>query len=87
MANTRGGLAAVHARGRAGGRRPWLSAHQVALAQQLYDAGEHTVQQIADMFSVPRSPCRGIWTRPESASDPSWPPRAGQEQEPGEHRG
>jgi DNA-directed RNA polymerase specialized sigma24 family protein len=31
----------------------------VEVAQQLYDAGEHTVQQIADMFGVPRSTVYG----------------------------
>src|SRR5665811_615476 len=36
---------------RTGGRRPRLNAEQVALAQELYDAGDHTVQQIADLFS------------------------------------
>ncbi len=40
VANTRDGLAAARARGRNGGRRPKLDAEQVALAQQLYDAGE-----------------------------------------------
>lgn len=30
------------------------------LAQQLYDAGERTVQQIADLFGVPRSTVYGI---------------------------
>jgi DNA invertase Pin-like site-specific DNA recombinase len=43
VANTRDGLAAARARGRTGGRRPRLNAGQVALAQELYDAGDHTV--------------------------------------------
>lgn len=59
MANTRDGLAAARARGRNGGRRPKLNADQVALAQRLYDAGEHTVQQIADIFGVPRTTVYG----------------------------
>lgn len=59
VANTRDGLAAARARGRNGGRRPRLNADQVALAQRLYDAGEHTVQQIADIFSVPRTTVYG----------------------------
>jgi len=41
------------------GRRPKIGADQVALAQRLYDAGEHTVQQIADIFSVPRTTVYG----------------------------
>ena len=59
VANTRDGLAAARARGRNGGRRPRPSADQIALAQRLYDAGEHTVQQIADIFSVPRTTVYG----------------------------
>lgn len=57
MANTRDGLAA--ARARAGGRRPRLNDAQAAHAQQLYDAGEHTVQAIADLLGVPRSTVYG----------------------------
>ncbi len=59
VANTRDGLAAARARGRSGGRRPKLDAEQVALAQQFYDAGEKTVQQIADLFGVPRTTVYG----------------------------
>jgi DNA invertase Pin-like site-specific DNA recombinase len=59
LANTRDGLAAARARGRTGGRRPRLNAEQVALAQELYDAGDHTVQQIADLFNVPRTTVYG----------------------------
>lgn len=55
VANTRDGLAAARARGRSGGRRPRLSADQAVLAQELYDGGKHTVQQIAAIFGVPRS--------------------------------
>jgi DNA invertase Pin-like site-specific DNA recombinase len=59
LANNRDGLAAARARGRTGGRRPRLTAEQVAFAQRLYDAGEHTVQQIADLFGVPRTTAYG----------------------------
>jgi len=59
VANTRDGLAAVRARGRKGGRRPKLNADQVRLAQQLYDGGDRTVRQIADILSVPRSTIYG----------------------------
>jgi DNA invertase Pin-like site-specific DNA recombinase len=59
VANTRDGLAAARARGRSGGRRPKLTTAPATLAQQLYDGGEHTVQQIADMFHVPRSTVYG----------------------------
>ncbi|MDQ2726943.1 MAG: helix-turn-helix domain-containing protein [Actinomycetota bacterium] len=59
VANTRDGLAAARARGRKGGRRPKLNAEQARLAQQLYDGGGRTVQQIADIFSLPRSTIYG----------------------------
>lgn len=59
MAKTNDGLASARARGRVGGRRPKLTADQAELAQQLYDAREKTVQQIADMFNVPRSTVYG----------------------------
>jgi DNA invertase Pin-like site-specific DNA recombinase len=63
VANTRDGLAAARARGRVGGRRPRLSPDQAKVAQQLYDAREMTVKQIADMFDVPRSTIYGHLNR------------------------
>ncbi len=63
LANTRDGLAAARARGRVGGRRPRLNPEQASLAQQLYDAQEKTVQQIADLFGVPRSTVYGYLNR------------------------
>jgi len=59
-ASTRDGLAAARARGWGGGRRPSLTPDQAALAQQLYDElkcpeRKKTVQQIADIFRVPRT--------------------------------
>lgn len=59
VANTREGLAAARARGRTGGRKPKLTAAQVQLAQQLYDAGDKTVAEIASIFTVPRTTIYG----------------------------
>ncbi|WP_269467595.1 helix-turn-helix domain-containing protein [Rhodococcus oxybenzonivorans] len=59
MAKTRDGMAAARARGRTGGRPSKLSPDQIELAQRLYDAGEHTVAQIADMLKVPRTTVYG----------------------------
>jgi DNA invertase Pin-like site-specific DNA recombinase len=59
IANTRDGLAAARARGRVGGRRPKLTTSQVRHAQKLYDAGDYTVQQIADLLRVPRTTIYG----------------------------
>ncbi len=72
VANTRDGLAAARARGRKGGRRPKLTPDQVRQAQRLYDEGNHTVQQIADMFGVKRGTLYGhldqasVGSRPRS---------------------
>lgn len=70
VANTRDGLSAARARGRVGGRRPKLSPEQAELAQQLYDAGEKTVKQIADLFGVPRSTVYGHLNRPAEDAAP-----------------
>lgn len=67
VANTRDGLAAARARGRVGGRRPRLNPDQAKIAQQLYDAREMTVQQIADMFGVPRTTMYGHLDRHASS--------------------
>ncbi|WP_405944771.1 recombinase family protein [Streptomyces sp. NBC_00932] len=59
LANTMDGLAAARARGRVGGRRPKLTEPQIVIAQELYDKREKTVQQIADLFGVPRTTVYG----------------------------
>lgn len=59
VANTRDGLATARARGRNGGRRPKLNPAQAAHAQQLDDAGEHTVAQIAAVLGVARTTVYG----------------------------
>ncbi|MYX67337.1 DNA invertase Pin-like site-specific DNA recombinase [Streptomyces sp. KhCrAH-43] len=63
LANTMDGLAAARARGRVGGRRPKLTDQQRALAQELYDKREKTVQEIADLFGVPRTTVYGHLNR------------------------
>lgn len=49
---THDGLAAARARGRKGGPKPKMTPHRVKQARALYDAGELTVQEIADMLGV-----------------------------------
>jgi DNA invertase Pin-like site-specific DNA recombinase len=71
LANTRDGLAAARARGRVGGRRPRLTPEQAALAQQLYDARDKSVQAIADLFGVPRSTVYGHLTRTTATAPPA----------------
>jgi DNA invertase Pin-like site-specific DNA recombinase len=70
VANTREGLAAARARGRTGGRKPKLTAQQVALAQQLYDAGDTTVAEIASIFTVPRTTIYGHLTGGSAGARP-----------------
>jgi len=88
VANTRDGLAAARARGRRGGRPPRLTPDQVALAQRLYDAGEHTVAQIAGMLGVPRSTLYGhlnraaVGTRPHAQKTAATPSPPGAETAP-----
>jgi len=52
---TREGLAAARARGRVGGRRPKMTPSKLATARQLVDAGDKTMQQIADVIGVSRA--------------------------------
>ena len=70
-ANTRDGLAAARARGRRGGRPAALSATQAAHARTLYDAGEHTVAQIAGLLGVARTTLYGHLTPREPTPPPS----------------
>ncbi len=49
----------VRGNDRFGGRRPKLSPDQIVVAQNLYDAGEKTVQQIANILKVPRTAVYG----------------------------
>jgi DNA invertase Pin-like site-specific DNA recombinase len=48
------GLTAARARGRTGGQKPRLTPRQAKIAREMYESGEHTVQQIADEFGVSR---------------------------------
>ena len=52
---TADGLEAARARGRTGGQRPKLTRRQAAIAQEMYDSGEHTVAEIAEEFGVTRA--------------------------------
>jgi len=56
---TEQGIDTTTAEGRAMFGMLSVLAEQVALAQELYDAGDHTVQQIADLFNVPRTTVYG----------------------------
>jgi DNA invertase Pin-like site-specific DNA recombinase len=51
---TQDGLAAARARGRKGGPKFKMTPTRVRQARAMYDAGQHTVQEIADTFGVSR---------------------------------
>ena len=51
---THDGLAAARARGRKGGPKAKMTPNRVKQARALYDAGELTVQEIADTLGVSR---------------------------------
>jgi len=52
---TLAGLASARARGKMGGRRPKLSATQVKMLYQLYDAKQHTVKEICGILAISRT--------------------------------
>jgi DNA invertase Pin-like site-specific DNA recombinase len=52
---TTAGLAAARARGRTGGRPRAMTPDKLAVARQLYDSGEHTLDAIASIVEVSRS--------------------------------
>ena len=54
-ARTREGMKIAKAKGLLRGKQPKLSAKQEALLVQLHDAGEHTMYEQAELFSLGRS--------------------------------
>jgi DNA invertase Pin-like site-specific DNA recombinase len=52
---TRAGLAAARARGRKGGRKSVMTAHKLATAKQLAEAGDMTMAEVADTVGVSRA--------------------------------
>lgn len=52
---TKAGLAAARERGARPGRKPSLSADQIAVVRQMHASGEHTIEQIAKVVNVSRA--------------------------------
>ncbi|MFP3989552.1 hypothetical protein U9R90_19160 [Streptomyces sp. E11-3] len=71
VAHRNDGLASARACGRVYGYRPKRTADQAELAQQLYDAREKTVQQLAVMFDVPRSTVYGHLNKTKTRAPPA----------------
>lgn len=53
--NTKEGLEAARARGRKGGRKPVMTAEKIAVARQMYDSKQHTMDAIAKTLGVSRA--------------------------------
>lgn len=53
--NTKEGLEAARARGRKGGRKPVMTAEKSAVARQMYDSKQHTMDAIAKTLGVSRA--------------------------------
>ncbi|MEV8510789.1 recombinase family protein [Dactylosporangium sp. NPDC051484] len=49
------GLEAARARGRKGGRRPVMTPDKLAVARQMYDSKQHTIEAIAKVVGVSRA--------------------------------
>jgi DNA invertase Pin-like site-specific DNA recombinase len=56
-ARTREGLKVAKAKGRLRGKQPKLSPRQKAHLVKLHTAGDHTMYELAELFSVGRSTC------------------------------
>lgn len=66
-ARTREGMAVARAKGRLRGKQPKLSRAQEAHLVRLHHAGEHTVAELAELFSVARSTVYRALERARSA--------------------
>jgi DNA invertase Pin-like site-specific DNA recombinase len=65
---TREGMAIARARGHLRGRQPKLSARQQQHLVELHRAGEHTIVELAELFSISRASVYRVLAR---TSDPS----------------
>jgi DNA invertase Pin-like site-specific DNA recombinase len=72
-ARTREGMAVARAKGRLRGKQPKLSAKQEAHLVELYRAGQHTVSELEELFTVTRSTVyRANQARCRRAPSKSW---------------
>lgn len=55
LERTRAGLDAARARGKKGGRKAVMTPQKLTIARQMYDAQEHTVEDIAKTLGVSRA--------------------------------
>ena len=64
---TREGMAIARAKGRLRGKQPKLSARQQAHLVQLHQSGQHTIAELAELFSVSRPTVYRVLNRSEAA--------------------
>lgn len=66
---TKAGLAAARARGRLGGRPKKLTKQQRCVVKQLYEAKQHSVTEICQMFSISKTTLYSYLDEHEPASE------------------
>ncbi|WP_424922624.1 recombinase family protein [Streptomyces sp. wa53] len=68
---TREGMAVARAKGRLKGKQPKLNARQQTHLVQQHQSGEHTIADLAELFSVSRATVYRVLERHQKASAPS----------------
>ena len=67
---TREGMAVARAKGKLRGRQPRLSAAQQTHLMKLHASGEHSIADLAELFSVSRPTVYRVFERRQPAGDP-----------------
>jgi DNA invertase Pin-like site-specific DNA recombinase len=73
---TREGMAVARAKGKLKGKQPKLTARQQAHLVQQHQSGEHTIADLAELFSVSRATVYRVLERQRTSAVPS--PAGGQ---------
>ncbi|WP_199922706.1 helix-turn-helix domain-containing protein [Streptomyces sp. NRRL S-87] len=70
---TREGMAVARAEGKLKGKQPKLTARQQTHLVQQHQSGEHTIADLAELFSVSRATVYRVLERHQNAATPSTP--------------
>jgi DNA invertase Pin-like site-specific DNA recombinase len=70
---TREGMAMARAKGKLKGKQPTLTARQQSHLVQQHQSGEHTIADLAELFSVSRATVCRVLERHQNAATPSTP--------------
>ncbi len=68
---TREGMAVARAKGKLKGKRPKLTARQQSHLVQQHQSGEHTIADLAELFSVSRATVYRVLERHQNTPAPS----------------